>query len=142
MTLKNGPILKFFGYPSLFNPILHGGVKLTPPCRLSYVNRCWMPQMGWFLVTLFVAILEKSWRGHFWNFFENFKIFHENEFFQNFRKIKNFKKKNFLWKSYFLYLNMNCTCSQLSFDVPCTIETQNFWNFEFFYYNMDWNFLV
>ena len=36
-------------------------------------------------------------------------------------------------KYYFFKLNMNFTCSKLSFKTHCTIETQNFWNFEFFY---------
>ena len=43
-------------------------------------------------------------------------------------------------KPYFFKLNLNCTCSQLSFEVHNTLETQNFENFEFFYYNIDWNF--
>ena len=45
------------------NPILHGeGVKLTPPCRLLYVNRRWTPQIGWFLVTLFLAtVVYRRW---------------------------------------------------------------------------------
>ena len=40
-------------------------------------------------------------------------------------------------KPYFFKLNLNCTCSQLSFEVHNTLETQNFENFEFFYYNFD-----
>merc|ERR1712173_578645 len=39
-------------------------------------------------------------------------------------------------KPYFFKLNLNCTCSQLSFEVHNTLETQNVENFEFFYYNI------
>ena len=75
-----------------------------------------------------------------------------------FKKLKNIDVKNFWgsssirWKSekieknifftnkpYFFKLNLNCTCSQLLFEVHYTIETQNFWNFEFFYCNIHWN---
>ena len=38
----------------------------------------------------------------------------------------------FTSKPYFFKLNLNCTCSQLSFEVHNTLETQNFENFEFF----------
>ena len=51
------------------NPILHGGEESSPPGRLSLSNRRWMPQMGWFFMTLFLSISERSWLGHFWDFF-------------------------------------------------------------------------
>ena len=41
---------------------------------------------------------------------------------------------NFLFftnKPYFFKHNLNCTCSQLSFQVHNTLETQNFENFDF-----------
>ena len=47
--------------------LFYMGGQIDPHCQLLYVNCCWMPQMGWFLVTLFLAILENSWGGHFWN---------------------------------------------------------------------------
>ena len=50
---------------------------------------------------------------------ENFEIFY---FFTN--------------KPYFFKLNSSCTCSQLSFEVHNTLETQNFENFGFLYYNI------
>ena len=31
-----------------------------------------MPRMGWFFMTLFLSILERSWVGHFWDFFLKF----------------------------------------------------------------------
>ena len=53
-------------------------------------------------------------------------------------KLEKIKKNIFFTnKPYFFKLNLNCTCSQLSFEVHCSIETQNFWNFEFFYYNIN-----
>ena len=52
------------------NPILHGGgVKSTPPGGLSYANPRGMPRMNWFFMTLFLSILERSWVGHFCDFF-------------------------------------------------------------------------
>ena len=64
------------------NPILHGGKNL-PPGRLSLSNRRWMPQMGWFFMTLFLPILERSWGGHFWKLFWKFQKFWRRQFFQN-----------------------------------------------------------
>ena len=56
-----------------FNPILHGGgVKSTPPGWLLYANPRGMPRMDWFFMTLFLSILERSWVGHFWDFFLKF----------------------------------------------------------------------
>ena len=45
-----------------------GGQK-DPLGWLSYANPRGMPQVGWFFMTLFLSILERSWVGHFWNFF-------------------------------------------------------------------------
>ena len=51
---------------------------------------------------------------------------------------KKFEKLQFFTnKPYFFKLELNCTCSQLSFAVHHTLEAQNFENFEFFYYNID-----
>ena len=47
------------------------------------------------------------------------------------------KEYFFTKKRYIFKLNLNCTCSQLSFEVPNTLEPQNFENFEFFYYNIN-----
>ena len=46
-----------------------GGGQKDPPGWLSYTNPQGMPQMGWFFMTLFLSILERSWVGHFWDFF-------------------------------------------------------------------------
>ena len=65
------------------NPILHGGGRIFPPGRLSLSNRRWMLQMGWFFMTLFLPILERSWRGHVWKLFWKFQKFLRRQFFQN-----------------------------------------------------------
>ena len=57
---------------ALFNPNLHGGGSNWSPDGLSYTNPCGMPWMGWFFMTLFLSILERSWVGHFWDFFLKF----------------------------------------------------------------------
>ena len=58
---------------NMLNPILHGGgVKSTPPGWLLYANPRGMPRMDWFFMTLFLSILERSWVGHFWDFFLKF----------------------------------------------------------------------
>ena len=49
-----------------------GGVKSTPPGWLLYANPWGMPRMDWFFMTLFLSILERSWVGHFWDFFLKF----------------------------------------------------------------------
>ena len=49
-----------------------GGVKKTPLDWLSYANPRGMPKMGWFFMTLYLSILERSWEGHFWHFFLKF----------------------------------------------------------------------
>ena len=45
------------------------GIKSISPDWLSYTNLCGMLWMDWFFMTLFLSILERSWEGHFWNFF-------------------------------------------------------------------------
>ena len=62
--------LTLFYLGEVFNPILHGGGgQKDPPDWLLYANPQGMPQMGWFFMTLFLSILERSWVGHFWDFF-------------------------------------------------------------------------
>ena len=54
------------------------------------------------------------------------------------RKLENFDFFLFLTnKLYFFKLNLNCTCSQLLFEVHNTLGTQNFENFDFFYIKID-----
>ena len=82
------------------------------------------------------CVLDRS----FWIFFENFKNFRVDKFFQNrskggthlYKNQKNQKRHFFCCKSYFFYLNMNSTCSQLSFEVSNMSVAQNFSNFTFF----------
>ena len=109
------------------NPILHGGgEESSPPGRLSLSNRRWMPQMGWFFMTLFLPILERSWRGHFWKLFWKFQKFWRRQFFQNsiqrgdhsMQKSKSRKSLIlFCSKSPFFYLNMNYKCSKISIEL-------------------------
>ena len=65
------------------NPILHGGGECdTPPFGgLSFATHRWVPQTGWFFMSLFLAILELSWTGHFWNFFWKFQKFSRRQIF-------------------------------------------------------------
>ena len=46
-----------------------GWVKSTPLGWLLYANPRGTPQMNWFFMTLFLSILERTWVGHFWDFF-------------------------------------------------------------------------
>ena len=80
--------------------------------------------------------------SQFWClFFKKLKKFDVENFWGSSslrRKSENFEIFRFFTnKPYFFKLNLNCTCSQLSFEVHNTLETQNFENFEFFYYNID-----
>ena len=68
-TLSRG--LKFFDFCAL-TLFYMGRIKMIPPDWLSYSNPHGMPWMGWFFMTLFLAILESSWVVHFWDFFLKF----------------------------------------------------------------------
>ena len=100
-----------------------GGGRIFPPGWLSLSNPFWMPQMGWFFMTLFLPISEKSWRP-FLDFRSKIsKTFSETvflEFDSNggpfYAKIKKVKKVYFS-NSYFYNLNMNYTRFKLSFSV-------------------------
>ena len=108
-----------------------GGV-IHPPGCLSLVAHWWMPQIGWFFMRLFLAILAISWTGHFCQFFENCKNFRVDIFFQNRSINRSFytkiKKRHFFLMQiiFFLYLNMNHTYSRLSFEVSNMSVAQNF----------------
>ena len=110
------------------------GVSDTPHGRLSFAAHRWMPQIGWFFMSLFLAILEMSWTGHFWQFFWKFQKILRRQFFPKsiqrgtllYKNLKNQKKAFFCCKSYFFYLNINSTCSQLSFEVSNMSVAQKF----------------
>ena len=117
-----------------------GGGWYTPLGGLSFAAHRWVPQTGWFFMSLFLAILELSWTGHFWIFFWKFQKFSRRQIFPksiqrgdpSIQKSKKSKKAFFCCKSYFFYLNMNSTCSQLSFEVSNMSVAQNFLFFTFF----------
>ena len=64
--------LKSVHFHSLTLFYMGGGIKSIPPNWLLYTNPHWMPWMDWFFMTLFLSILERSWVGHFWDFFLKF----------------------------------------------------------------------
>ena len=58
-----------------------GGCDTPPLGGLSFAAHRWVPQTGWFFMSLFLAILELSWTGHFWNFFWKFQKFSRRQIF-------------------------------------------------------------
>ena len=109
-------------YSSILNPLVPGGGggHYGPPYHES-VCRCGMVRATLIKLPDFVPFhICQVPESQFWCLF--------------FKKLKKIDVKN---KPYFYKLNLNCTCSQLSFEVHNTLETQNFENFEFFYYNID-----
>ena len=92
-------------------------------------------------LTLFLSMFTRYRKASFGvSFSKNWKI-STSKIFGGPRALgKNGKILNFFYftnKLYFFKLNLNCTCSQLSFEVHNTLENQNFENFEIFYYNID-----
>ena len=79
-TLSRG--LKFFDFCAL-TLFYMGRIKMIPPDWLSYSNPHGMPWMGWFFMTLFLAILESSWVVHFWDFFLKFPKKFTSTFFSH-----------------------------------------------------------
>ena len=80
-----------------------GGGQKDPPGWLFYDNPWGMPQMGWFFMTLFLSILERSLVGHFWNFFLKFlKNFTSTFFFTYIPKVGLFyaSKNAFIFVSF------------------------------------------
>ena len=80
-------------------------------------------------LTLFLFIPDRSQTSHFRIFFENFRKLNVKNFqgSSSIRwKIKKSQKNLFFCeKSYFFWLNLYCTCSQLSFEVYYTSVAQN-----------------
>ena len=80
-------------------------------------------------LTLFLSIPDRSQRSHFWNLFlkisQNWtsKILGGHQALGE--KLKNKKYIILCKKSYFFWLNLYCTCSQLCFEVYNTSVTQN-----------------
>ena len=123
-----------------FNPILHGG-GYTPPWL--FIFRCssvGIPNrliFNEFVPCNIRTVLDRS----FLKFFLKIsKIFTSTNFSKIdlkggpfYTKIKKNQKRHFFCcKSYFFYLNMNSTCSQLSFEVSNMSVAQNFSIFTFF----------
>ena len=81
-----------------------GGCDTPPLGGLSFAAHRWVPQTGWFFMSLFLAILELSWTGHFWNFFWKFQKFSRRQIFPksiqrgdpSIQKFKKSKKGIFL----------------------------------------------
>ena len=93
-------------------------------------------------MTLIPSTFVRSQWSHFFNSYKKiwnyvrFKIFASLE---NDAKIEKIGKNIFFcWKLYFFYLNLNCTCSQLSFEVYNIYIAQNF-KFRLF---LPWKFFV
>ena len=95
----------------------------------------WPPEF----MTLFLFMFEWSHKSHFSILFFKF-LKNGNFYFWQFRhqrvpplekKSKISKKKIFCKKSYFLFLNLYCTCSKLSFDVYNSHVSKIF-NFDIF----------
>ena len=124
-----------------FNPILPGGGHYGPPYHES-VCRCRMVRAMLTKLPDFVPFhICQVPESQFWClFFKKLKKIDVENFWGSSsirRKSENFEIFCFFTnKPYFFKLNLNCTCSQLSFEVHNTLETQNFENFEFFYYNI------
>ena len=138
-------ILHFFTIVSLtlFYP---GGGHYGPPYHES-VCRCRMVRATLTKLPDFVPFhICQVPESQFWClFFKKLKKFDVENFWGSSslrRKSENFEIFWFFTnKPYFFKLNLNCTCSQLSFEVHYTLETQNSENFEFFYYNIHQNLL-
>ena len=107
--------------PQILTLFYMGGGRIFPPDWLSLSNRRWMLQMGWFFMTLFLPILERSWRGHVWKLFWKFQKFLRRQFFQNsiqrgdhsMQKSESRKSLIFLFQILFFLPNMNYKCSKL-----------------------------
>ena len=126
--LPRGPLC-----PHYRPPPYHGSVC---QCRMVRATLTKLPDF----VPFHICHVPES---QFWCFFfKKFKKFDVENFWGSSslrRKSENFEIFRFFTnKPYFFKLNLNCTCSQLSFEVHNTLETQNFENFEFFSYNIDW----
>ena len=66
---------------SLLTLFYMGGCDTPPLGGLSFAAHRWVPQTGWFFMSLFLAILELSWTGHFWIFFWKFQKFSRRQIF-------------------------------------------------------------
>ena len=116
-----------------YGPPYHESVCRYPRVRIKWTN----------FLTLFLSVFARLKKASFGVcFLKNWKIGLRKflAVLEHEAKIRNFEFFYFFAsKPYFFKLNLNCKCSQLSFEVHNTLETQNFENFEFFYYNINWN---
>ena len=147
MKLFESHIIKFFKHITLqaissltlFYP--GGGAIMAPPTMNPSAAVAWSFTKLPDFVPFHICQVPES---QFWClFFKKLKKIDVENFWGSSsirRKSENFEIFCFFTnKPYFFKLNLNCTCSQLSFEVHNTLETQNFENFEFFYYNINWN---
>ena len=116
---------------NLSSPILPEGGTLWPPYQESVCHchrvRATLTKLPDFVPFDICQVPESQ----FWClFFEKLKKLDVENFWgsssirQKYEKIR--KILFFTNKPYFFKLNLNCTCSQLPFEVHYTIETQNF----------------
>ena len=87
-------------------------------------------------MTLFLSISERSQWSHFWIIFLKILENWTSKIFRGPRALgEKWKKSKFLKffckKYYFFWLNLYCTCSQLSFEVyiSCLAQNLKFWPF-------------
>ena len=112
------------------NPILHrGGHKVPAQLEdLSWLSRGWSKKTDFSWLYPF-AHLQGPSKAILGFFFENFKKLEVKIFRHALQWRENFKKWKisifFSRKSYFFYLNLNFTCSQLSFEVYNVFVAQN-----------------
>ena len=110
------------------------------PIAVNLCLKCVAKLMPNFL-TLFLSIFARSQKASFGVCFSKIEKI-DVEIFGGPRALSENRKILVIFvfllnKPYFFKLNLNCTCSQLSFEVHNTLETQNFEIFEIFYYNVD-----
>ena len=126
---------------TFINPILPGGGHYGPYDRRSSAVSLWIALGSPNFLTLFLLTFYKSQKSRFLkkNFLQKIskvvKNIHRGD--PSMQKSK-FSKNFFFWKYYLFCLNINCTWSQLHFEVHSSSLAQNFkflsffpWNFQF-----------
>ena len=127
---------KFLKLP--FNPIWTGG-HYSPHNRRSSAVSTWIALRSPNFLSLFLLLFYKSQKSNF----QKKKILQKiSNVVKNIHrgtllcKNQNFQKNFFFGKYYFFCLNINCTWSQLYFEVHSSSVAQNFKFLPFF----PWNF--
>ena len=134
-----------------------GGCDTPPLGGLSFAAHRWVPQTGWFFMSLFLAILELSWTGRFWIFFWKFRKFLRRQIFPksiqrgdpSIEKSKKSKKAFFfllqiifflpkyefyMFSAFIWGIKHVCSSKFFNFCYFCqfwlkSLVVQNFWNF-------------